>query len=72
MVTPTPVRFPADLGRALADFARRADTPKSTVVVRAVDEWLRMQAHPRITFVSTNKGERRAALMGGPQVWSVR
>lgn len=30
-----------------------------------------MQAHPRIRFVATNTGERRAALLCGPQVWTV-
>lgn len=44
---------------------------KSTVVVSAVREWLRMQAHPRIVFVTTLTGERRAALAAGPQVWTV-
>lgn len=71
MVSPTPVRFPADVDRAVGEYARRGGTPKSTVVVRAVDEWLRMQAHPRIHFVMTNTGQRRAALLDGPQVWTV-
>jgi len=40
-------------------------------VVGAVREWLRMQAHPGIVFVTTVTGERRAALAVGPQVWTV-
>lgn len=44
---------------------------KSSVVVSAVREWLRMQTHPRIVFVTTVTGERRAALAVGPQVWTV-
>lgn len=71
MVSPTPVRFPAEIDRAIAEFARRAGTPKSTIVIRAADEWLRMQAHPRVIFVTTNTGQRRAALVSGPQVWIV-
>lgn len=71
MASPTPVRFPPDIDHAVADFARRGGTPKSTVVIRAVDEWLRMQTHPRIVFVTTNTGARRAALVSGPQVWTV-
>lgn len=71
MTSPTPVRFPPEVDRAIAEFARRSGTPKSTVVIRAADEWLRMQAHPRIIFVTTNTGERRAALISGPQVWTV-
>lgn len=30
-----------------------------------------MEAHPGVIFVTTNTGERRAALIGGPQVWTV-
>ena len=30
-----------------------------------------MQAHPGVVFVTTVTGERRAALAGGPQVWTV-
>lgn len=30
-----------------------------------------MEDHPGIVFVTTNTGERRAALAGGPQVWTV-
>lgn len=71
MASPTPVRLPSEVDRAIAEYARRAGTPKSTVIVKAVDEWLRMQAHSRIMFVTTNTGERRAALLSGPQVWTV-
>lgn len=71
MVSPTPIRFPADLGHAVTEAARRAHVSKSQMVIRAVDEWLRMQQHPRVTFVTTNTGARRATLMCGPQVWVV-
>jgi uncharacterized protein (DUF433 family) len=71
MVSPTNVRFPDAVDRSLADFARQTGTRKSTVVVGAVREWLRMQAHPGIVFVPTVGGERRAALAVGPQVWTV-
>ncbi|MGH3446401.1 MAG: hypothetical protein ACRDQA_12870 [Nocardioidaceae bacterium] len=71
MVSPTPVRFPAPINDTLVDYAARAGKPKSTVVVQAVSEWLRMQAHPRVVFVTAATGERRAALTVGPQVWTV-
>ncbi|MGH8881544.1 MAG: ribbon-helix-helix protein, CopG family [Stackebrandtia sp.] len=71
MTSPTNVRFPDQLDRNLADYARRSGAKKSTVVVAAVREWLRMQAHPGIVFVATVTGERRAALAVGPQVWTV-
>jgi uncharacterized protein (DUF433 family) len=71
MVSPTNVRFPDAVDRSLADFARQTGTKKSSVVVGAVREWLRMQAHPGIVFVPTVGGDRRAALAVGPQVWTV-
>lgn len=71
MVAPTNVRFPEAVDEGLADYARRTGAKKSTVVVSAVREWLRMQAHPGIVFVATVTGERRAALSAGPQVWTV-
>jgi hypothetical protein len=71
MVAPTNVRFPESVDKGLADYARQAGAKKSTVVVSAVREWLRMQAHPGIVFVATVNGDRRAALSAGPQVWTV-
>jgi hypothetical protein len=71
MVAPTNVRFPESVDKGLADYARQAGAKKSTVVVGAVREWLRMQAHPGIVFVATVSGDRRAALSAGPQVWTV-
>jgi hypothetical protein len=71
MTSPTNVRFPDQVDQSLADYARRSGAKKSTVVVGAVREWLRMQAYPGIVFVTTLTGERRAALAVGPQVWTV-
>lgn len=71
MTTPTNVRFPDEINRRVLEYAARTGAAKSAVVVDAVDEWLQMQEHPRIVFVTTNTGERRAALTSGPQVWTV-
>lgn len=71
MVAPTNVRFPGDVDRDLAAYARRTDAKKSTIVVGAMREWLRMQAHPGIIFVATINGERRAALANGVPVWTI-
>ena len=65
------MRFPDAVDQSLADYARQAGAKKSTVVVNAVREWLRMQTHAGIIFVPTITGERRAALIVGPQVWTV-
>lgn len=71
MASPTNVRFPDQVDKKLAEYARQAGANKSSVVVGAVREWLRMEAHPGIIFVTTMTGERRAALVSGPQVWTV-
>lgn len=71
MASPTHVRFPDSIDVALSAYARRAARPKSSIVVQALSEWLRMQDHPGLTFVTTTTGERRAALFAGPQVWTV-
>jgi hypothetical protein len=65
------VRFPEPVDEDLATYARRVGARKSTVVVDALREWLRMEAHPGVVFVATVTGERRAALTAGPQVWTV-
>jgi hypothetical protein len=71
MASPTNVRFPEPIDKRLADYARSIGAKKSTVVVGALQEWLRMEAHPGIVFVKTVTGDRRAALAAGPQVWTV-
>jgi hypothetical protein len=71
MASPTNVRFPDRVDRALGAHARKVGSKKSTVVVRAVDEWLRMETHPGIVFRAAVTGERRAALADGPEVWTV-
>ena len=71
MVAPTNVRLPDSVHTALDSFTKRSGGRKSAVVSTAVSEWLRLQDHPRIHFVSPVPGVRRAALVDGPQVWSV-
>ncbi|MDR1798949.1 MAG: hypothetical protein LBR19_03555 [Bifidobacteriaceae bacterium] len=55
----------------MAKHVARTGQTKSHVISLAVDEWLRLQGHPRIRFVEPVPGERRAALVDGPEVWSV-
>jgi len=71
MSTPTNVRFPDGLDRSLREYALIEGRPRAAVVVQALSEWLRLQGHPHIRFVTTSTGERRAALSGGPEVWTV-
>jgi uncharacterized protein (DUF433 family) len=56
---------------AVSAYARRTQSSKSAVILRALREWLVTQGHPLIHFVPTLTGERRAALLAGPQVWTV-
>ncbi|MCL2090526.1 MAG: hypothetical protein FWH11_04775 [Micrococcales bacterium] len=71
MVVPTNVRLPEGVDQGLAAYVTRTGATKSSVISVAVGEWLRLQGHPRIRFVEPVPGERRAALVDGPQVWTV-
>jgi hypothetical protein len=50
--------------------ARRRGEAKARTAERLIDEGLRMEDHPGITFRDGPSG-RRAALAGGPDVWEV-
>lgn len=71
MVAPTNIRFTEPVQESLIQYVSQTGQRKSSVINTAVDEWLRMQAHPRIRFVAIETGERRATLVDGPQVWTV-
>lgn len=71
MATATHIRLPDDVDKALSSYATRVGAGKSTVISQAVSEWLRTEAHRGIAFVTELTGERRAALINGPQVWTV-
>ncbi len=71
MVAPTNVRFAEPTQESPTQYVHRTGQTKSSVINTAVDEWLRMQDHPRIGFVSIETGERRAVVTDGPQVWTI-
>jgi hypothetical protein len=71
MATPTNVRFTESVEDALARFIRQTGRTKSAVINTALYEWLTMQSHPLIRFRTAETGERRAALVDGPEVWTV-
>lgn len=71
MVAPTNIRFAEPTQESLTRFVRRTGQTKSSVINTAVEEWLRMQDHPRVRFVGIETGERRAVLADGPQVWTI-
>jgi hypothetical protein len=50
--------------------ARRRGEPRARTAERLIDEGLRMDDHPGIAFRDGPAG-RRAALVGGPDVWEV-
>ena len=71
MVAPTNVRLPEQVDTDLETYTSRTGVTKSFVISTSVSEWLRLQGHPRIRFVEPVPGERRAALVDGPQVWTI-
>lgn len=71
MTSPRSVRFDDDVLRRLDGYVRsHPGSSTSSVANQFVDEALRMEEHPGITFRSGPSG-RRAGLVGGPDVWEV-
>ena len=67
---PFSMRMKDSLASELAAESRRTGEPKSRLAHRLVEEGLRMQAHPSIIFRDGPAG-RRAAVIGGPDVWEI-
>lgn len=64
-------RIADDLARRVGERARpwrgQSDSERYR---RIIEEWVRLQDHPGIRFVDGPAG-RRAALVGGPDVWEI-
>ncbi|SDO46996.1 ribbon-helix-helix protein, CopG family [Geodermatophilus sp. DSM 45219] len=67
MATPRSVRLSDDVLRRLGDLAGRRGTSVSSTIERLLDEALRREAHPGITFRDGPSG-RRTGLVTGPDV----
>jgi uncharacterized protein (DUF433 family) len=67
---PFSIRMDARTLDRLDERARRRQESKARTAERLIDEGLRMEDHPGITFRDGPAG-RRAALSGGPDVWEV-
>lgn len=67
---PFSIRMDAGTLARLDERARRRQESKARTAERLIDEGLRMEDHPGITFRDGPAG-RRAALAGGPDVWEI-
>src|SRR4051812_50090034 len=67
MSSPRSVRLPDEVIRRLAALAARRDTSVASLMERLIDEGLRREAHPGVTFRDGPSG-RRAGLFAGPDV----
>src|SRR5919112_2237223 len=67
MATPRSVRLSDDVLRRLTDLAGQRGTSVSSTIERLLDEALRREAHPGVTFRDGPSG-RRAGLVAGPDV----
>ena len=64
-------RIADDVAHRVSARARRRRTESdSERYRRVIEEWVRLQDHPGIRFVDGPAG-RRAALVGGPDVWGI-
>ena len=70
MTSPLSIRFDPALLERLRRRGMVQDTTPSVLAQRLIDEGLRSQEHPGIVFRDGPSG-RRAALVGGPDVWEV-
>ncbi|WP_028925760.1 hypothetical protein [Pseudonocardia acaciae] len=71
MTSPRSIRFDADVLRRLDRYVRdHPGASASSVANQFVDEALRAEEHQGVTFRQGPTG-RRAALVGGPDVWEV-
>ena len=69
MTGPRSVRFDSETEQHLASFvARHPGLSQSSAAALLVEEGLRMDAHPGVSFREGPAG-RRAVLAGGPDVW---
>ncbi len=64
------LRMASNVVEELETAARRTGQSRSALIARYVDEGLRRDRHPRITFKDGPSG-RRAAIVGGPDVWEL-
>lgn len=67
MASPRSVRLSDDVLRRLVDLSHRRGASVSSIIERLLDEALRRETHPGITFRDGPSG-RRAGLVGGPDV----
>ena len=70
MSTPISVRFPDEIARRLRRSGAGTGEATSGLVVRLVDEGIRMAEHPGVVFRDGPTG-RRAGLAAGPDVWEI-
>jgi hypothetical protein len=70
MSHPFSMRLNPTTHEKLADRARRRGESKSRLAERLIEEGLRMEEHPGITFRDGPAG-RRPALVYGPDVWEL-
>jgi hypothetical protein len=64
-------RIPDRVAKRVAERAAALGADRdSDVYRRVIEEWLRMEEHPRIRFAG-GPGGRRAVLAEGPDVWEV-
>ena len=65
-----PLRIDTETLRALRERSARSGEPIARLAQRYIDEGLRLERHPGITFRDGPSG-RRAVVAGGPDVWEV-
>lgn len=71
MTHPTSLRLPEPVKDRLDRSAARTHEKASALAVRLIDEGLRMQEHPGVSFHASDTHGRVACLAGGPDIAEV-
>jgi len=65
------VRLGSAVEESAESYMAQTGWNKTSLINTALGEWLRIQRHPGIRFVATPAGSRVAALVDGPEIWTV-
>lgn len=65
-----PIRIESETLRALRERSQQSGEPIVRLAQRYIDEGMRLDRHPEVVFRDGPAG-RRAAVVGGPDVWEV-
>jgi len=65
------VRLVSEVESSAESYLSQSGWTRTSLINTALSEWLRIQVHSEIRFIPTSTGLRVAALINGPEIWTV-